>query len=380
MTDSVSLERATARAWLEVNENALLANYYEMKSLCKPDTTMICVLKADAYGYGAQQMGKILFHAGARHFSVACIEEALELKAILPDAWILNMGITPDIWLETAIQQGIRLTAGSLENVRKIAETAERLKVKAFVHIKIDSGLHRLGFLHEQADQSLKYSQWVDFEGMYSHLALRSDEQSKEQYDRFCAVVDAFSKQGHSFKMLHLLDSIGLVKYRAWQMNAVRIGAALYGNIPPVYEHFERRQAVGRFCTRITRIETIPAGEGIGYDDAPLQQDTRVATLAVGYVDGYARSLSGIGEVEIHGKRARVLGLVCMDQMMADVSAIPEAQPNDIAVLLGDGITLNEFAEWGHLNRNEATAMIGRRVPRIYMRDGRVTEIISRII
>ena len=379
MTDSVSLERATARAWLEVNENALLANYHEMKSLCKPDTMMICVLKADAYGYGAQQMGKILFSAGARHFSVACIEEALELRAVLPDAWILNMGITPDIWLETAIQQGIRLTAGSLENVRKIAETAERLKIKAFVHIKIDSGLHRLGFLHEQTDQSLKYNQWIEFEGLYSHLALRSDEQSKEQYNRFCAAVDAFSKQGHSFKMLHLLDSIGLVKYRDWQMNAVRIGAALYGNIPPVYEHFERRQAVGRFCTRITRIETIPAGEGIGYDDAPLQQDTRVATLAVGYVDGYARSLSGIGEVEIHGKRARVLGLVCMDQMMVDVSAIPEAQPNDIAVLLGDSITLNEFAEWGHLNRNEATAMIGRRVPRIYMLDGKVTDILCRI-
>ncbi len=379
MTDSVSLERATARAWLEVNENALLANYHEMKSLCKPDTTMICVLKADAYGYGAQQIGKILFRAGARHFSVACIEEALELRAVLPDAWILNMGITPDVWLEAAIQQGIRLTAGSLENIRKISEAAERLKIKAFVHIKIDSGLHRLGFLHEEADQSLNYNQWIDFEGLYSHLALRSDEQSKEQYDRFWATIDAFSKKGHTFKMLHLLDSIGLVKYRAWQMNAVRIGAALYGNIPPVYEHFERRQAVGRFCARITRIEMIPADEGIGYDDTPLQQDTRVATLAVGYVDGYARSLSGIGEVEIHGKRARVLGLVCMDQMMVDVSAIPEAQPNDIAVLNGDGITLNEFAEWGHLNRNEATAMVGRRVPRIYMRDGKVTEIISRI-
>ncbi len=379
MTDSVSLERATARAWLEVNENALLANYHEMKSLCKPDTTMICVLKADAYGYGAQQIGKILFRAGARHFSVACIEEALELRAVLPDAWILNMGITPDVWLEAAIQQGIRLTAGSLENIRKISEAAERLKIKAFVHIKIDSGLHRLGFLHEEADQSLNYNQWIDFEGLYSHLALRSDEQSKEQYDRFWATIDAFSKKGHTFKMLHLLDSIGLVKYRAWQMNAVRIGAALYGNIPPVYEHFERRQAVGCFCARITRIEMIPADEGIGYDDTPLQQDTRVATLAVGYVDGYARSLSGIGEVEIHGKRARVLGLVCMDQMMVDVSAIPEAQPNDIAVLNGDGITLNEFAEWGHLNRNEATAMVGRRVPRIYMRDGKVTEIISRI-
>ncbi len=379
MTDSVSLERATARAWLEVNENALLANYHEMKSLCKPDTTMICVLKADAYGYGAQQIGKILFRAGARHFSVACIEEALELRAVLPDAWILNMGITPDVWLEAAIQQGIRLTAGSLENIRKISEAAERLKIKAFVHIKIDSGLHRLGFLHEEADQSLNYNQWIDFEGLYSHLALRSDEQSKEQYDRFWATIDAFSKKGHTFKMLHLLDSIGLVKYRAWQMNAVRIGAALYGNIPPVYEHFERRQAVGRFCARITRIEMIPADEGIGYDDTPLQQDTRVATLAVGYVDGYARSLSGIGEVEIHGKRARVLGLVCMDQMMVDVSAIPEAQPNDIAVLNGDGITLNEYAEWGHLNRNEATAMVGRRVPRIYMRDGKVTEIISRI-
>ncbi len=379
MSQSVSYERATSRAWLEVSEDALLANYREMQSLCKPDTTMICVLKADAYGYGAQPIGRMLYRAGVRHFSAACMEEALELKSVLPDAWILNMGVTPDVWLETAIRKGIRLTAGSLENARKIYEAAERLKIRAAVHIKIDSGLHRLGFLHEQADQALQYSEWIDFEGLYSHLALRSDEQSREQYQRFCAAADVFLKKGHSFRMLHLLDSIGLVKYRDWQMNAVRIGAALYGNMPPAYEHFERRRAVGRFCARITRIETIPAGEGIGYGDMPLQLDTRVATLAVGYVDGYAKSLSHAGEVEIHGKRARVLGLVCMDQMMADVSAIPEALPNDIAVLLGDGITLNEFADRGDLNRNEATAMIGRRVPRIYMHEGAVTEIISRM-
>ena len=129
--------------------------------------------------------------------------------------------------------------------------------------------------------------------------------------------------------MLHIVDSIGLTRYNAWKLDAARVGAFLYGNVPPDYERFDQRQAVGKLVTRVARVETIRAGDGIGYDDTPLERDCRVATLCAGYVDGYARSLSNIGEVEIAGKRARVLGLVCMDQMMVDVTDIQDVQPGD---------------------------------------------------
>ena len=234
------------------------------------------------------------------------------------------------------------------------------------MHLKLDTGLHRLGFTDVEELLPAIRQEGIIYEGLYSHLALRSREQSIEQHALFERMKTRLEQAGWRFPIVHLLDSIGLVRYPEWQYNAVRVGAFLYGNVPPDYAHFDRRRPVGRFCARITRVALVPAGEGIGYDEAPLRRDTRVATLSVGYVDGYARSLSGEGEVEIRGKRAKVLGLICMDQMMVDVTDIPEARAGDTAVLLGDGISLNELAAWGHLNRNGVTACIGKRVERIY--------------
>ena len=168
--------------------------------------------------------------------------------------------------------------------------------------------------------------------------------------------------------MAHMLDSIGITRYPRWQYDAVRVGAMLYGNTPNGYAQPERIQPVGRFCARITRVFMVKAGELIGYDDDhPLMRDTRVAVISAGYADGYPRVFSGKGEIEIRGRRARILGLICMDQMMADVTDIPETAPGDTATLLGGGVSLREYAQRGGLNRNECTAIITRRVPRIYL-------------
>ena len=135
-------------------------------------------------------------------------------------------------------------------------------------------------------------------------------------------------------------------------------------------ERFPEGKNVVTFKARVTRVDWVKAGEGVGYDDTPLERDTRVATLAAGYIDGYPRSLSHHSFVALHGKKAPVLGLVCMDQMMIDVTDIPDAREGDAAVLLGGEIDLREYAEWGHLNRNECLGVIGRRVPRVYFRNG----------
>ena len=362
MTD---MERA--RAWLEVDLGALRANYREAKSLLRPGAEMICVLKADAYGYGAEQVGRTLYEEGVRFFAVATVPEAEELLGALPeDVRVLCLGEPADCELEPCIRLGIRVTVGSAEKLEALSRTAQALSRPAYVHLKLDTGLHRLGFTDVNELLPALKQEGIIYEGLYSHLALRSREQSIAQHELFEQMKGQLEAAGWHFPMVHLLDSIGLVRYRDWQYDAVRVGAFLYGNVPPAYEHFDCRQAVGRFCARVTRVALVPAGEGIGYDEAPLPRDTRVATLSVGYVDGYARSLSGVGEVEIHGQRAKVLGLICMDQMMVDVTDIPDAAAGDTAVLLGDGITLNELAAWGHLNRNGVTACIGKRVVRVY--------------
>ena len=357
-----------SRAWLEVDLAALRANYREAKSLLKPGVEMICVLKADAYGYGAKQVGQALYDEGVRFFAVATVPEAVELNDALPqDVRVLCLGEPADDELETCVRKCVRVTVGSADKLASLGRAARGLGMNAYAHIKLDTGLHRLGFTDVEDLLPAMRQEGIVYEGLYSHLALRSLEQSRAQQALFEKMKTRLKEAGYTFPIVHLLDSIGLVRYRDWQYDAVRVGAFLYGNVPPAYEHFERRRPVGRFCARVTRVADVPAGEGIGYDETPLVRDTRVATLSVGYVDGYARSLSGEGEVEIRGCRAKVLGLICMDQMMVDVTDIPGVRAGDEAVLLGGGISLNELAAWGHLNRNGVTACIGKRVPRIYL-------------
>ena len=370
---------ARARCWAEISEDALILNCREAESLLGPETGLIAVLKADGYGLGAVQVAGILREQGLNRFAVACFEEAKELIRVFPDAFVLVMGATSPCELEDAIHMSVRITAGSQEEMRLISETASRLGVSALVHIKLDTGLHRLGFTNLEELTPVLGLPGIEREGLYSHLALRGPEQTERQCALFRKYVDTLSNLGWYFPMVHLLDSIGLVRRPEDHYDFVRVGAFLYGNVPPSYEHFERRQAVVRLCARVTRVALVPKGEGVGYGEDPLEKDTWVATLSAGYVDGYPRLMSGVGEVEIHGQRARVLGRVCMDQMMVDVSAIPDVQAGDTAVLLGDGISLNEFAAWADMNRNEVTCMIGRRVPRIYIKDGTVRSILNRM-
>jgi alanine racemase len=177
--------------------------------------------------------------------------------------------------------------------------------------------------------------------------------------------------------MVHALDSIGMVRYPEDHLDAVRTGAWLYGVYPKRYAHPQESQLALTVKTRIAQLHNVQAGECLGYDEThPLQRDSVIATLSAGYIDGYPR-LNSLGEVEICGKRASVVGLVCMDQMMVDVTDISEAQEGDIVTLLGGGIGVDEYAEWGKLNRNESLARTGKRVPRIYMENGQVVEIID---
>ena len=177
--------------------------------------------------------------------------------------------------------------------------------------------------------------------------------------------------------MTHALDSIGMVRYPGEQMDAVRTGAWLYGVYPRGYAHPEESQLTMTVKARVTQLHTVSAGECLGYDeDNPLARDSVIATISAGYIDGFPR-LNNTGTVEIRGKRAPVAGLVCMDQMMADVTDIPGVQEGDEVILLGGSIGVDEYASVAHLNRNESLARTGRRVPRVYMENGEVTDIVQ---
>ena len=360
-----------ARCWLEVDTKALVSNLKLIRSLMKKGTNLIAVLKADAYGLGIVTVGKLLWQQGVHMFAVACLEEAFSLREALPDSWILCMGETLDGALEDALQAEIRLTAGSPNSTKRISRAACKSGKEAFIHCKIDTGLHRIGLRPDCAADVIMQSAalpGIHVEGIYTHLALHSQEEDIKQHEAFKYVINMLKTAGFVPKMAHMLDSIGLVRYPDWQYQAVRIGAMLYGNAPRGFENDAAVRPTVRFVCRVVRVEKVPAGQCVGYDDShPLERDTLIATLSAGYADGYPRAMSYCGSVEIHGQRAKNIGLICMDQMMVDVTDIENVKQGDEAVLLGDGIALREYAEVGHLNRNECTAIISKRVPRIYL-------------
>ena len=362
---------ARRRCWAEINIDHLITNYRRAVEKLMPPARLVCVLKANAYGTGAQTVCRELYAAGARFFAVACVSEAMEIRAELPDADILVLGLAGAEEAETAIRNGIILTLYSEMSRKTYSEAALKAGKPARVHVKADTGLHRLGYdisdkdaiRRAAADENLR------IEGLYSHLALRTPETDEAQFRLFDEFDACLSEAAREPYMKHICDSIGMVRYPGKHMDAVRTGAWLYGVCPSRYPHPEEDLPTVRFCCRVSGVRRVAAGECIGYDeDHPLQRESIVATLSAGYVDGFPR-LNNTGTVVVRGRRAPVLGLVCMDQMMIDVTDIEGVSEGDIVTLLGDGLTVNEYADIAHLNRNEALCRLGRRVPKIYIKN-----------
>ena len=378
----MTYEMATARTWAEIDIDKVLHNYQRAMKGLADGVVHYVVLKANAYGLGAVGLAKILYMEGIRHYAVACAAEAYELRHVLPlEAEILIMGVTMPPEIDAALQNEIILTVCSTEEADAISERAGALGVTARIHCKVDTGLHRLGFPHEEAAGAIAQLLQLPnlrFEGLFSHLQRRSTAHDHLQGEYLVAVRDALLAKGIEVPMLHLLDSIGMWRYPEKQFDAVRNAAFLIGHTPQDYPHPEDLQFSLSFKTRIVRIHDAPPDACLGYDSGhPLAKPARVATLCVGYADGYPRAMSHVGEVDIHGKRAKVLGVVCMDLMMVDVSHIPEAKVGGIATLLGASIDIWAYAGFSGGYNNEYISLISRRVPRVYIKGGRIIDIVG---
>lgn len=371
---------ATARTWAEVDLDTVAANYHSALAELGPGVLHYCVLKANAYGLGAVALGRRLLAEGARQFAVACAAEALELRRALGgDCAILVMGVTMPPEVEAVIGGRITPTVTSLAEARRLSEMAVRRGVTVPVHCKVDTGLNRLGMTVAEAPAviaEIVSLPGLSFEGLYSHLQRRSPEHDRLQARRLLTVRDALIARGVRVPLLHLLDSIGMWRYPESQFDAVRGAAYLVGHTPQDYARPEALRLAISLYTRIVRIHDVPAGECLGYDDEhPLPTPRRVATLCVGYADGYPREMSHVGEVEIHGRRAKVLGTVCMDLMMADVSGVPQAAVGDVVTLLGGSIDIWTYTGFYGGYNNLALSQISRRVPRVYLQGGKPAAI-----
>ena len=376
----ISYEEAVSRCWAEVDLSQLVTNYRNALAHLKPTTQLICVLKADAYGLGLPMVARRLWQEGQRYFAVASYNEAAQLRRAVPQAEVLILGLAGESQLVRAIDAGMLLTVFSERYAQTVVSAAQKAGRKARVHVKIETGLNRLGMNPAEAAQAIARmadSGCMDIEGLFTHLALRDAQSDRRQIDLLTGVRDQLGKMGIAVPMTHALDSIGMVRYPQDHLDAVRTGAWLYGVYPRRYEHPEESKLTLTVKTRIAQLHRVCAGECLGYDEShPVSRDSVIATLAAGYIDGYPR-LNSKGSVEIRGKRAPVAGLVCMDQMMVDVTDIPDACEGDEVILLGGSIGVDEYADVAGLNRNESLARTGRRVPRVYMEEGKVVSIVE---
>ena len=377
------------RVYAKIDLDAIAHNIALVKKKISDTTKLMLVIKADAYGHGSVVIARE-FENEADYFGVAEMNEALELRAAGIQKPILILGYTSPFLHEKALENDVTLTVFQYKNIEKLSLTAQRLGKEAKVHFAVDTGMSRIGFgvTEEDADLAARAAKLpgIRLEGIFSHFAMAdaidktSAEKQRSLFDRFLSMLAA---RGVSAPIRHMDNSAGILSFEnGYEM--VREGIILYGLYPSeevcsqVGDFYDFRPAM-EIVTHISHIKTLEAHHGIGYGhtyvtDKPL----RVATVPIGYADGYPRALSNRGEVLIHGKRCPILGRICMDQMMVDVTAVPEARPEDPVILVGgDGdevISVQEVAEKAYSFHYEFVCGIARRMPRVYVRGGEVVQ------
>ncbi|MGN0353688.1 MAG: alanine racemase [Muricoprocola sp.] len=360
---------------IKVDLSALAENMTNIRTLVGPDVAVAAVVKANGYGHGAAAIAPTLMDSGASVLAVATLGEALELRKQFPNYPILIMGLTPDRYLPLVAEHNLIQTIDSLHQAKLLNQAAGQIHSRTLIHLKIDTGFHRIGFPDTEAGfadiLSIQALPWLEPEGIFSHLALLDDKSNQEQFCRFTHFVEALEQEGFSFRYKHIADSIALVDYPQYRMNMVRAGALIYGLRGFHKGYVEVRQAL-TFETKICHITEVKKGEGVSYDytwRAP--RDTRIATLPFGYADGYPRNLKGKGMVTIHGVRCPIVGVICMDQCMVDIGDVPQARIGDTAIIYGDGsgntMSIQEISQLAGTNKNEIVSRLSQRPPRQYM-------------
>ena len=353
---------------------------------------VMAIIKADAYGHGAVELARIL-DADCAFFGVSSILEAMELRQAGVEKPILILGHTPISAFPTAVRNGIRPAIFRYEDAVALSRAAQEAGVTAPFHIAVDTGMSRIGFQVTQSDADLCAAiaalPGITAEGLFSHFAtadcadLTRAKQQAELFDKFDRML---KDRGVTIPLRHLDNSAGIMNFGC-SYEMVRSGIVTYGMYPSdeVDPQLLELQPALRWVSRITHIKTLEPGREIGYGGTyTTTAPTVVATIPVGYADGYRRSLSGKFYVLIRGKKAPILGRICMDQMMVDVTGIPEAAPDDQVVLVGtsgdERISVEQIAAVADSFNYEFVCGISRRVPRVYLSGGEIVHSVSYLL
>ena len=374
------MDQTRERTWAEVDLNALAHNYRALTAMLSPGCRFLGVVKADAYGHGAVPVARRLEALGCGYLAVACLEEARELREAGVSAPILILGRTPAAETEELLALDLTQTVPDLESALAFSAAARRAGGRLRVHLKADTGMTRLGWLCagpllEGAAEEMAQAAalpGLEPEGIFTHFANADgdEEYTMLQFTRFLDLLEALERRGVRFPLRHCAASAATLKYPCTHLDMVRPGIALYGHYPdPSCEGLDGPglAPVMSFKTRVVSVKDVPAGTPVSYGCTHvLAKDSRVAVLAVGYADGLPRLASDRWRVSVGGQAAPILGRVCMDLCMADVTGL-EVRPGDEAEVFGKTLPAEELAGLAGTIQYELLCGVSRRVPRVYL-------------
>lgn len=384
------------RTWVEVDLDRLAYNVRKVCARLRPGVEAMGVIKADAYGHGAVPVARVMLENGFTRLAVSMLDEALELRRAGITAPILLLSYTDPRRAEEIIRARVAQAAYSWDLLYALSEAGQRLGEPAYVHIKLDTGMGRIGFqsgsdsLREIAEMNRLPA--VRLEGIFTHFATADEEDRAYldwQFGQFRSLCQELERAGIHIPLKHCCNSAATLLYPAFHMDMVRPGGICYGFVPAPARGMDF-QPVMRLCSSVIEVKWLEPGRSVGYNrQFVTTRRTRVATVPIGYADGYSRALSGRAKALIHGQAVPQIGRICMDACMFDVTDVPdEVLCGDEVVLLGrqshgdrtGEIRAEELASWMGTIDYEVTTTLGKRVPRAFFRDGELVEVHKTLI
>ena len=371
------------RTHAAIDLDAVEYNVNNTRARLPENVKLLGVIKANAYGHGAVTLGKFL-EEKCDFFGVACVDEAMELKEAGIKTPLLVLGYVSPFEFETVVKNDIRIPIFHLDDAKKLSAEAVKQGREIPFHFCIDTGMSRIGFQvsEETADICLEISKLPNLkaEGLFSHFATADESDLSKalaQQKLFCDFVEMLEERGLEIPIKHINNSAGIMNFNEC-FDMCRMGIITYGLYPSheVDKCLLDIKPVMTWKASVSHVKTLPKGREISYGGTyKTTKDTVVATIPVGYADGYPRCLSNIGKVLINGKFAKILGRVCMDQFMVDVSEIPGVEVGSEVVLVGKQgdleLSMEEVSEAAHSFNYELPCRVAERVPRVYYRDGK---------
>ena len=359
-------------AWVEINLESLAKNIIEIKKGIPEGKKMLGIVKADAYGHGSQMIAQTMLASGVDMFGVSSVDEGLDLRNVKIKAPILVVGAIPFWAVETAARNNIAFSIFNYDHLEACRDVYDRTGIKPKVHVKLDTGMNRIGVRSEEGVkyiEKVRNADYLHFEGVFTHLAAAEEpEETKKQIDRWNSVIENIDTTG---LLVHIQNTAATFAYDI-KSNMVRVGISLYGLYPDLPDKINYKPQLKQIMGlkgRITNIHEVKTGEGVSYAHTFVADcPTRIATIPIGYADGVSRGLSNKIFGILNGKKIRQVGNITMDQMMFDLGDI-DAQVGDVITLLDeDNLPLDSWAEILHTINYELTCRLKVRLPRVYVR------------